>query len=212
MKTPINRETLKLHWMYSWWKYVLAVVLCVFGINLIYTVTEPRIPDSEKLDVLIYGNADTEAMDAWLEEVRAAQFPEQKKFTATALMPDETYGPMALMARLGANEGDVFVLPREQYQAYAGSGAFMALEDQLDVGALGEEMGVLLERAWRRDEDSGERHLYGLPIGAFPQLKAWCQVPENSYVSIRVRLDEDDRALRLLLLMLESGKNVAETT
>ena len=27
MKTPINRETLKLHWMYSWWKYVLAVVL-----------------------------------------------------------------------------------------------------------------------------------------------------------------------------------------
>ena len=35
MKTPINAETLRHHFTYSWWKYVLVLVAGIFLVNLI---------------------------------------------------------------------------------------------------------------------------------------------------------------------------------
>ena len=39
MKTPVNRRTLKQHLTYNWWKYLLLLVIGVFGVDLLYTVT-----------------------------------------------------------------------------------------------------------------------------------------------------------------------------
>ena len=211
LKTPINRERLAQHWTYSWWKYLLAVVLCVAGTSMLFTVTEPQIPQNEKLEVFVYGMVDEDLLDAKLEEIRAASFPDQKQITCLQVMEDDTYGPMALMAHLAAGEGDIFVLPRENYQSYADQGIFLPLEDILDLSAVPEDQAVNYERAWRRIPETEERHLYGVPLSAVEGLAPYCRVSGNPYVGVRVRREEDGRALRLLLLLMNQEGNVTET-
>ena len=53
MKTPLTKERLKHHLAYNSWKYLLLVVLCVLGWNLIYTTTAYRPPVEKIVDVYL---------------------------------------------------------------------------------------------------------------------------------------------------------------
>ena len=53
MKTPLTKERLKHHLAYNSWKYLLLVVLCVLGWNLIYTTTAYRPPAEKIVDVYL---------------------------------------------------------------------------------------------------------------------------------------------------------------
>ena len=55
MKLQLNTDKLKNHFIYSWWKYLIVLVIGVFGIDLLYVVTEPRVPDSQKIELIVCG-------------------------------------------------------------------------------------------------------------------------------------------------------------
>ena len=47
----ITRKRLKNHFVYGWWKYLLAVVLCVMGVDLIFSMTAYRPPEDKKIEL-----------------------------------------------------------------------------------------------------------------------------------------------------------------
>ena len=207
MKTPITLPRLRQHWTYHWWQYALAILLSVLMVNLLFSVTEPRIPATEKLELYVYGSVRQEEIDAWLEELRAEYFPDQRQITVTEIIADETYGAMVISAHVAAGEGDLFLLPREIYQNFADQGLFLALDDVFPVESLPAAEQVNLERAYRRDAETGEKHLYGVPVSAVPRLQAATSLPASAILGARNRYSDDDRALHLLLLLLQDGND-----
>ena len=55
--TRITKERLKNHWMYSSWKYLLLLIICIAGWNLIYSITEYQPPREKRLEVYFLSTA-----------------------------------------------------------------------------------------------------------------------------------------------------------
>ena len=161
MKTPVNRRTLKQHLTYNWWKYVLFLLIGVFGVDLLYTVTTPRIPDDRKVDFYISGYVDTEKLDVYTERIRSEEMPWLEKIQQVTLYTDDQYGPMQLMTYIAAGEGDIYLLPRENFLSLSSEGAFIPLENDPELMEILKD--VDLQRGWRKNTETGENHLYGIP-------------------------------------------------
>ena len=129
VKTPINKKTLTQHFQYSWWMYLLSAVLCFFLWDLMYTVTAPRTPDNEKLELYLYAYGEENAVNDYLEKVHTTEMSDVTEMTAQYIMPDESSGPMVLATRIMAGEGDLYLLPRDFFQSYASQGLFVALDE-----------------------------------------------------------------------------------
>ncbi len=200
MKTPINSRTLRQHVTYSWWKYALVIVLGAVLVNLYYTVTAYRSPDEKKVELFIYGYGDQTAIDAWMEEVRVNQMPDMEEMHSSLLAADDTYGPMQLSTYIGAGEGDIYILPRNSFVSLASSGAWSPLEENEALMALFSEAGISLQSGWRRESDSGETHLFGIPVSALPGLSRYLSV-ENGFVCILITNGNQDNVLRFLEIL-----------
>ncbi len=203
VKTPINKKTLSQHFHYSWWMYALSAILCFFLWDLLYTVTAPRTPDNEKLELYLYAYGESAAVDTYLENVHATEMSDVTEMTAQYLMPDESSGLMVLATRMMAGEGDLFLLPRDSFQSYAGQGLFVALDELEGIEEMCENAGINIERGWRKNQDTGERHLYGLPTSSMNQIPSWTYAGANEmYLCIRVYNGNDENAEKLLRIIL----------
>ncbi len=206
MKTPLNRKTIQQHFQYSWWMYVLAAVLCVFVWDMAYIMSAPRTPEELKLELYIYGYGDSANVDAYLDRVHAEELPDMVEVTAMYLLPDETSGLMVLATRLMAGEGDLFLLPRDSFQSYAAQGVFTALDQMEGIQELCEDAGINIERGWRKNQDTGERHLYGLPVSSMTGLSTgintWTYATSEMYLCVRELNGNDENAEKLLRIIL----------
>ena len=200
MKTPVNSRTLKNHFTYSWWKYLLVLAAGIFLVNLIFTVTTPRIPEDKKVEFYIYGLADDNALSAYLENVRVTEMPDMEAVTHSVLFQDQTYGAMTLVTHIAAHEGDIYLMPRDEFLSYAASGAFAPLEDDEALMSFFSEAGVDLTRGWRTLSEEGERHLYGIPADVLPGLSTLCYA-ENGYLAVLAFNGNDENSLKFLRIL-----------
>lgn len=197
MKTPVTKEKFQNHITYSLWKYALLVVLAVFGWNLTYSATAPQTPEEKKIILGIYAYGDEENINAYMEQVRVELLPEMEDMSAMYIMPDETYGSMILSTRFAARECDIYILDKASFQGYAGQGAFMALEEVLpDLIADLEAAGVSLSRGKRTNEETGEKHQYGIPCAELPGLQPMLMSDmSDMYLSVFFSTENDDNVL-----------------
>lgn len=200
MKTPLNVKTLKTHFTYSWWKYLIALIAGTFLVNLIFTITSPRIPEEKKVDFYIYGYSDSESLNAYMEEVRKTEMPDMEKMESLTMTIDATYGPMQLSTYIYAKEGDLYLLPREEFLSYAAMGIFVPLEDDEELMALFAASGADLRRGWRTLSDSDETHLFGIPLDAVPGLQTKCYT-QNGYLSILITGGNTENSLKFLRIL-----------
>jgi hypothetical protein len=200
MKTPINAETLRHHFTYSWWKYVLVLIAGIFLVNLIFTVTAPRIPEDKRVDFYVYGLSDSESLNAYMEKVRSEKMPDMQSMTSLTMFPNDAYGPMQLMTYMSAQEGDVFLLPRDEFLSYASSGAFLPLEDDEELMGIFNEAGIDLRRGWRTLSDSDETHLYGIPADVLPGLNALCYA-DNGFLTVTVYNGNQENVMKFLRIL-----------
>ena len=205
MKTPLNKKTLSQHFQYTWWLYVLSAVLCFFLWDLAFTVTAPRTPDSEKLEFYIYGYGDSDAAQAYVDRLHAAEMEDVTEMNAVFVMPDESSGLMVLATRIMAGEGDLFLLPRDSFQSYAGQGLFVALDDLEGIEEMCAEAGLNIERGWRKNQETGERHLYGIPASSFSSISSWSYATSEMYLCIRIYNGNEDNAEKFFRLLLRDG-------
>lgn len=202
MKTPITMKRIRQHWQYSWWKYALLVCLTLLGWNLIYSITAYRPPQEKVVDVYLYGYDVDEEMQAYLDQVRAEEMPDMEQMEWVVITPDETYGSMVLSTRFAANEGEIYILPKTFFQNYATQGWFLELENIEGLVETLEGEGVNLERSWRMNTETGERHLYGIPLSALPGLAAHAVSSEEAWVCLSAAGLNDENAVKLLQILV----------
>ncbi len=210
MKTPVTREKLQNHLTYSLWKYALLAIIAVLGWSIIYDITEPQTPEEKKVVIGSYSYADLTDLNAYMESVRLEQMPDMEEMTASMIAPDEMYGAMILSTRIAARECDIYLLSRDQFQAYAAQGAFMPLEEVLPglVKDL-EAAGMSLSRGYRaNDESGGEKHQYGIPCADLPGLRQLLHVDTNDmYLSIFFETENDENVIRFFDLFVRGMMN-----
>lgn len=202
MKTPITKDALRHHWNYSWWKYLMLVVCAIFGWNLIYTTTAYRPPEEKKVVLLAAFLGEQEALNAYMEDIRVNEMPDMEQMDSMLMFMDETYGPMQLSTYIAAGEGDIYVLDKDNFQSYAASGAFLPLEEIEGLQAYCEAHGMDLSKGWHVNTETGEKHLYGLPLKDLPGLQKYLYTTGDNYVSVIVNNMNNDNVVKFLNIML----------
>lgn len=200
MKTPVNRQALRQHLTYSWWKYALVIVLSAFLVNLYYTMTAYHSPPEKKIELYVYGYGNQDKIDALMEEIRVSEMPDMEDMHSALLATDETYGIMQLTTYVGAAEGDVYILPRNNFVSMASSGAWAPLENDAELMALLTEAGINLQSGWRRESDSGESHLFGIPVSSLPGLSEYLSV-DNGFVCVLITNGNQENVMRFLRIL-----------
>lgn len=163
-ETKITMDRVKNHFTYSWWKYALLAVLAVFGWNLVYTSTAYRPPKDKKLDVYFVSHTvDSENLE-WLKARTLENFPELEDAGFVSISyteEDSYYGSMQLTTYIGAGEGDIYIMTRERFDAFKGSGTFLALDEAIASGDI-DLRGIDAGSTTATDED-GNRGVFGIP-------------------------------------------------
>ena len=200
MKTPITSKTLKQHFAYNWWKYLLVALLAFGLVDLLYSVTSYKSPAEKKVEFYVYGLMDQEKLTDYMEEVRASEMEDMEVMTPLQLLDDDYYGPMQLMTYMAAGEGDVYLLPRDQFVSGASGGSFLPLENDTDLMALFDNAGINLQNGWRKNAESGENHLYGIPQNKLPGLSQYAAAT-NGYLCVIVNSGNEENALKFLRIL-----------
>ena len=200
MKTPVSSETLKQHFTYSWWKYLLVALLAFGLVDLLYTMTAYRTPNDKKIEFYVYGMVNTEKLSAYMEQVRETEMADMEEMTPLMLLDDNNYGPMQLTTYLAAGEGDVFLLPRDQFITTAANSGLLALEEDEELMAFFTKAGVSLQSGWRKNTDTGETHLYGIPQNKLPGLESYAYAKDGFLCVVSLSGNEENarKFLRIL--------------
>lgn len=215
MKTPITRERVRHHLTYCGWMYVLLIVVAVFGWNLTYTMTEPRIPPEEQLTFYVTTSAGgTDAsLSAFMEEVWEKEFPELKKVGYVGIIGTserDMAGAVQLHTFLYAHQGDVYLLKREDYRNYGGPAVSLPLEDLVADGTLKIPEGMSVNKGYMTlsaefEEMAGERHLYAIPCAQLPGFKTKLGIdPRDMYLMVTSYGGNRDNALKFVQYILDN--------
>lgn len=200
MKTPIDAAALKQHMTYNWWKYVLLIVLSALLVNLYYSATGYQSPENKRVEMMVAGIGDDEKLTAWMKSVGEEHLPEMEVMRAQLLVTDSAYGPMQLVTYIAAGQGDIFLLPRDEFVSNVSQGAWVALENDAELMAIFDEAGLSLQSGWRRNPETGENHLYGIPMTRLPGLQKYCYV-ENGYLSVLISNQNDENVMKFLRIL-----------
>ena len=200
MKTPINKQTLRQHLTYSWWKYLLMAALAFGAVDLLYTMTAYRVPEEKKVEFYVYGYADETKLNDYLEALRLSEMPDQEEISCQVMLDDGNYGPMQLMTYVAAHEGDVYLLSRDEFLSMASSGALMALEEDEALMDIFNSENISLQNGWRKNTESGETHLYGIPYDKLPGLAPYCYA-QNGYLCVMISNLNDDNVMKFTRLL-----------
>lgn len=201
MKTPVNQATLKQHLTYNWWKYPLLFILTFFAVDLLYTTTAYRSPPEKKVEFYIYGYADTNALNEYMARVNQEQMPDMEVMDCLTLMDDDAYGPMQLTTYLAVAEGDLYLLPREQFLTVAYDGALLPLEDQTELMDTFSRAGRSLQNGWRKSSETGETHLFGIPADKVPGLRQYAYA-KDGYLCVLYAGGNTENTLKFLSILV----------
>ena len=210
MNTPITARSLKHHFHYNWWKYLIVLLAGTFLVDLLFTVTAPQTPEELKVEFYIYGYADTQGLEEYINKIHETEMSDMESVTYTTLTMDATYGPMQLTTYIAVNQGDLYYLPREDYLSLASNGAFLPLEEDEELMAMLEEAGVNLRRGWRTVNDTDETHLFGIPADLLPGLARYCYT-EDGYLSVLYGCGNNENTLKLLRILVRDNLTAPET-
>ena len=200
MKTPVTLPRLKEHLRYNWWKYLLIVAIGIGLVDMLYAVTKYRSPRDKTISFYVYGYIDDAGLTAYMDNVHETEMSDMEEVYAQLMINDSTYGPVQLMTTLAVGEGDVYLLPRENFLNFAPSGSLVPLENDPELMALFDEAGISLQSGWRRDTETGETHLYGIPQDKLPGLAqyAWAQ---DGYLCIIASGGNQVNAMKFLRIL-----------
>ena len=200
MKTPLTSRSLKQHLTYGWWVYLLSALLAFGLIDLLYSVTAYRVPAEKKVEFYVYGLMNEERLTEYLDHVRETEMADMEQLSTLQMLDDQNYGPMQLMTYLAAGEGNLYLLPREEFLSYAAAGSLVPLEEDEELVALFDKAGVNLQAGWRRETETGETHLFGIPQSKLPGLSeyAWAQ---DGYLCVTVTTKNLENTMKLLRIL-----------
>lgn len=202
----ITRKWLKNHMAYSWWKYLLMATMCVFCVNLLFTVTQYRPPEEKKVEVYVLNSyAQVEAMRQELEPLFFERCPgqEQLQVININLGSDDMYARMQFTTYVAAKQGDVFLIPYQEMKSLAAEGpeVFVDLTPYLESGVIDAKdidlsAGVMKNAA-------GEEGVYAIPADSLYGLLQYSNDPAGSCLCLMAYGGNDEHAAQMLNLLIE---------
>ena len=200
MKTPVTSRTLKQHITYNWWKYLLIAVAAFGLVDLLYSVTAYRPPRDKTVGFYVYGYVNEQELSAYMNHVRETEMSDMEDMLPVMMVNDDYYGSMQLMTYLAAGEGDVYLIPREEFLNYAASGSLIPLESDDQLISLFDAAGISLQSGWRRQTETGETHLYGVPQSKLPGLSQYAYV-QDGFLCLVITSKNQENAAKFLRIL-----------
>ena len=190
MKSRLNADTLKNHFTYNWWKYLMVLIIGVFGVDLLYTLTEPRVPDDKKIEMIVIGASLDQDFNIYMENVRADRMPEMQQMELTVI-PDDDTAIQYLVTRIGAHQGgELYLLPKSLYESMISNGVLLPLEDDLElINIIAElnypdnvinELTESLRTSGPDDLDPQKKQIYNKLVSALQDLNLVWNTDYNS--------------------------------
>ena len=176
MDTRITKAKLKNHWHYSWWKYMAAAIICGLLVDMLFAMTQYRPPANKKIELyLCNGYADAMIVHEELWPKLQAAAPDQEELTVLNinLRDEDMYANMQFTTYVGAQQGDVLLLPVSSVKnlaAEGADGAYMELTPFIESGLL--DVGDLDLSAGMMPAEDGEMGLYAIPTDTLYGLTA----------------------------------------
>lgn len=212
----LTRKWLKNHLTYSWWKYLLMTVLCVFGVEMLFTVTAYRPPEEKKIELYVCNSyVDAQALQEALSPLFFEAFPDQEELTVLNinLASDDIYAAMQFSTYAAARQGDVCLLPLSEVKKLSVDGAeyaFTELTPYLESGAINAQ-GIDLTNG-RCTDQAGVEGVYGIPADTLGGLRRLGNDPANSVLCIMNYSGNEDHAAAVvdLLIRLYGGEEAPD--
>ena len=214
----LTKKKLKNHLAYSWWKYALAAAVSTMLVSIVFAVTEYRPPDDKKVEFYVLNSyADTETMQADFWPLLQARKPEQEKLTVINInLTDSSniYAPMQFSTYVAAQQGDLFLISRDEMLKITSDGAqesLVELTPYLESGAIDAEDIDLAKGTLDRGDgvfycehpSSSTGAVYAIPADTLTGLNAYGNDPRDSLLCIPMYSKNADSAAALIELMLE---------
>ena len=194
----ITRKRVRNHFYYSWWKYLIAAVLCALAVTAGFDMTRYRPPKEKRLTFYVTcGHADAQAMEDALWPLLQARCPEQEELNVQNinLRSDDMYARMQFSTYLGAGEGDVLLLDTEEMDRLIGDDGpgeiFLDLSPYAASGVL-------------RIDSTSE---YRIPADSLTGLSAFGCDPAGAVLVVLQRSANPDTAAALIGLLQEQFGN-----
>lgn len=204
----LTKKRLKNHFAYNWWKYALSAAVSAMLVSIVFAVTAYRPPAEKKVELYVLnGYIDTETFqrDFWPE--LQARKPEQEELTVLNInLTDSSniYAPMQFSTYVAAQQGDLFLISRDEMRRITADGAQEALVELtgylesgvIDAGGMDLKNGTL-------ERGDGTTAVYAIPADTLTGLSQYGNDPKNSLLCIPMYTKNADSAAALIGLMLE---------
>ena len=203
----ITKKTLKNHWSYNWWKYLLLVGLCAALVDVTFAMTAYRPPEEKKIEIYILNDyCNTSAMQEELEPLFFAAHPEQEELTIMNinLTGGDMYAPMQYSTYVAAQQGDVCLMPRDEVEKLTADGAdyaFMDLTPYIESGVIDVQDIDLTSGVMK--SSTGEERIYAVPADSLYGLLAYGNDPADSFLCIMDYNGNEDTSAAVLSMMIE---------
>ncbi|MBQ4435759.1 MAG: hypothetical protein IJJ80_10895 [Clostridia bacterium] len=213
-EATFRQERLKKHLTYDVWKYLLVIVACWMGWELLYTATAYRSPQEKRIDVMIMSaTASDELFESFLKPIWEEATPDMELVEGVTLLPggvDDYYSNINLTVKLAAGEGDIYLLPQDTFKQLALNGAFVGLDQYIADGLINiDGLEVDKARLTLVDEDTGKAttQLFGIPTDLLYGYMDGLQFDNrNAVMAIAVNNGNEDNVVTFFNALLQAGR------
>ena len=194
--------------------YLIGIAACLFGTELLWTVTSPAVPAEQSVIIYLAGSySNPEALEGIAEEMltRGKKFDPKLKTVEFQSIPyyepDMDYsGPMVLMAKLSVGEGDAFLASKTVMDQLVAGGALLPLDGPVEEGWMND---CPLEPYYAdyTDEETGEKFTFlaGLKIDTLEALSEMgAFYNEGSTLAVAANGTNRDTTLYCLEILVHS--------
>ena len=184
----ITKERLKNHLHYTKWYYFAAIAVVLIIVNVAYTISEPRCPGENKVNIMIYGGAaEEDATVKWENDMLGLLPDDQREVNILASISVDELTQPVVMARIAAREDDVIVMDTENIKSYAAAEAFLPLDEYMDLDKIFAmypdiDRSEFYTKISASQEESA--HIYWLPLYAATGLEELNIYGENLGIAI----------------------------
>lgn len=192
---------------YSWWKYLALVIVCVMGVDLLFTMTAYRTPEDKKLEIYVLnGYVDAQRLQDELWPKLLEEYPEQEKMVVQNIniLSNDMYSYMQFSTYVAAQQGDVCLMPVSEVEKLASEGAeyaFMELTPFIESGVI-DPRGIDVTPGLFRSSE-GVEGLYAIPADSLYGLYALNNDPKDAMLCILDYNGNEEPAAATLDLMIE---------
>ena len=217
-KTPLSKDRLKDHLTYSGWKYLVMAVIVLFTWSMVYMQTEYRPPEEKRIDLYIKSaTTNSEIVDAFLQPIWHEAVPDMELVDSVMLVAgDDSSAVMQLSVYIAAGEGDIYILPKEDFKSYATAGAFIPLDAYVADGTIDAEgldlSGGYVQRQLDYDDNGfmiyeDAQTLLGIPMDQLYGYVNGMQLDNRGMVmAVTINSRNEENVIKFMNAFIRAGR------